>query len=103
MRLSEIKGERVFEAVADIIGPVADIAQDEHARKMFDAEGGPFAERVKANLPALLRDHSEEFASIIAVINGTTAEEYMAEVTLPKLFSDVFELLTDKEFASFFD
>ncbi len=110
MRLSEIKGERVFDVVADIVEPIVSIAEDEGAAAIFRPEEKPegmdnwqfFLSRIKKNLPALVRGHKRELAAIMAAINDVTPSEYMEELTIPKLFEDLVELLTDQEFVSFF-
>ena len=38
MRLSDIKGDRVFDVIADIIDPIANIASDETASALFKRE-----------------------------------------------------------------
>ena len=65
MRLSDVKGERTFEVVADIIEPVYRIAQDEAAVEMLSPKPCPegedpkkfMARRLVAGVPALLRSH----------------------------------------------
>lgn len=110
MKLSDIRGERVFDVVAEIIDPIVSIAQDKDAADLFAPREKPkdmepwefFLSRVKRSLPPLLRTHREDFVRIMAVINDVTPEEYKRELTLAKLFSDVTELVTDREFTSFF-
>ena len=38
MRLSDIQGDRVFDVIADIIDPVANIAEDDDAASFFKRE-----------------------------------------------------------------
>ena len=65
MKLSDIHGERVFDVIADIIDPIANIAEDEKASAMFRREKIPegmtakeFAmQRARKALPALLKQH----------------------------------------------
>lgn len=110
MKLSAIKGERVFDVIADIIVPVATIAQDEEAAKLFDASGKPeeltaweyFVERSKVAMPVLLRKYKGELCEIMAAVNDVTKEEYVEGLTIQRLFSDVLDLITDSEFMSFF-
>lgn len=110
MRLSEIKGERVFDVVADIIDPIVSIAQDKDAADIFTPKELPegmtpvefFIERIKKSLPSLVRNHKEELTCIMAAVNDMTPEEYVKELTFPKLFADLTELVTDSEFTSFF-
>ncbi len=110
MKLSEIKGERVFDVIADIMEPIVSIAEDENAAAIFQPKELPegmtpwqfFLSRIKVSLPALVRDHKRELAAIMAAVNDVTPQEYMESVTIPKLMADMVELLTDQEFVSFF-
>ena len=43
MKLSDIQGDRVFDVIADIIDPIANIAEDEKASAMFRREKLPVA------------------------------------------------------------
>ena len=110
MRLSDIKGERVFDVIADIIDPIVSIASDEEAAGIFKPEKKPdgmdpyqfFVSRLKGSLPALIRNHKDDFVAILSTINGVSKEEYTETLTLAKLMSDIVELCTDREFKSFF-
>ena len=63
MRLSDIQGERVFDVIADIIDPIANIAEDDAASAMFRREKLPegmtskefVTQRARKALPALLK------------------------------------------------
>lgn len=110
MKLSEIKGERVFDVIADVIDPIVSIAQDEDAAALFKPQPLPegmqpwdfFLQRVKRSFPPLMRTHKDDFITIMAALNGVSTEEYAENVTMATLFSDLIELVTDQEFASFF-
>lgn len=110
MKLSDVRGERCIEVIADIIEPVASIAQDEEAAALFRREKCPegmepsefVLRRVTASLPRLLRGHKADVVAVLAAIEGVTAEEYADGMTLASLVRDVAELLTDEEFAAFF-
>ena len=110
MRLSEIKGERVFDVIADIIEPACSIAQDKEAADLFDRskerpEGmtaKEFAlERVKRSVPKLMRSHRDDLVAIMAAIEGVAPEEYMQDVTVPSLVQAVYEILTDEDLLGF--
>ncbi len=96
--------------MADIVEPVVSIAEDDSAAAIFKPEEKPegmdnwkfFLSRIKKNLPALVRGHKRELVAIMAAVNDVKPEEYMEELTIPKLLSDLVELLTDQEFVSFF-
>lgn len=109
MKLSDIKGEACLDVVADLIPPITRMAQDEDVVKLFKpqkaAEGQTdvqaFAKRMQAGLPKMIKDHREDLVSILAAINRQTVEEYSETLTLPKLMTDVMEILTDEDIVSF--
>lgn len=110
MRLSEIKGERVFDVIADIIEPACNIAQDKDAADLFDRSrerpdgmsAKDFAlERVKASMPKLMRSHKDDLVAILAAIEGTDPDEYRESITMPKLVQGVYEILTDEDLLAF--
>lgn len=110
MKLSDIKGDRVFDVIADIIEPVATIAQDEDAMALFNAADKPeelsgwqwFVERAKKSVPVLMKKYKNELCIILATVNDVDVDEYVEGLSVPKLFSDVLQLVTDSEFISFF-
>lgn len=110
MKLSDIKGERVFDVIADIIEPITSIATDKESAKLFKREKCPegmepvafFLEKLKESLPSLMRNHKKELVTILSVIKGVSEEEYVKDLTFASLFVDISELLTDAEFRSFF-
>ena len=110
MRLSEIKGERVFDVIADIVEPISNIAEDGEAMKLFQRERLPdgmtakkfLADRAKRALPALLKNHKSDIVTILSAIAGTSPDEYAKTLTMAKLMKDVAELLTDEAFGELF-
>lgn len=110
MRLSDIQGERVFDVIADIIDPIANIAEDDAASAMFKREKLPegmtvkqFAtQRARKALPALLKGHKTDIIAILASIEGVSAESYKGALTLVKLMQDATELLADDAFTALF-
>lgn len=84
MKLSDVKGERVFDVIADIIDPIASIASDETASAMFRREKCPegmtaaqfAAERVRKSAPVLLKTHKHDIVTILSAIEGTDPKEY---------------------------
>lgn len=110
MRLSDIQGERVFDVIADIIDPIANIAEDDAASAMFKREKLPegmtvkqFAtQRARKALPALLKGHKGDIIAILASIDGVSAESYKGALNLVKLTRDTVELLTDDAFTALF-
>ena len=110
MRLSDIKGDRVFDVIADIIDPIANIASDETASALFKHEKLPegmtakefLLERARKAVPALLKGHKSDIIAVLATIEGVSSKEYRASLTLAKLMQDTAELLTDEAFGELF-
>ena len=110
MRLSGIQGERVFDVIADIIDPIANIAEDEKASALFRREKLPdgmtakefMTQRARKALPALLKGHKGDIIAILASIEGVSAESYKGALNLVKLMHDTAELLTDEAFGALF-
>lgn len=110
MRLSDIKGERTLEVIADIIDPIANIAEDEEASALFKREKLPdgmtakkfLLQRARKSAPALLKGHKEDIIAILAAIEGTTPDEYAGALNLVKLIKDTVDLLTDEAFGALF-
>lgn len=109
MKLSEIKGDRCFEVIADLVTPVANIAQDKEAADLFKRKKTPkgktatqfLIDRVKAGMPSLLKSHKQDLVAIMATLNNVTPEEYLESLNMAKLVGDILELLTDDEFLAF--
>lgn len=110
MRLSDIKGERTFDVIADVIDPIANIAEDPNAAELFARKPLPegltpkqfLLKRARKSVPALLKGHKADVISILSTIEGTSPEEYAGFLNFPKLFKDTFELLTDEAFLTLF-
>lgn len=110
MRLSDIKGERTLEVIADIIDPIANIAEDEEASALFKREKLPdgltakkfLLQRARKAVPSLLKGHKGDIISILSTIEGITKEEYTASLNLVKLAKDAIDLLTDEAFTTLF-
>ena len=110
MRLSDIQGERVFDVIADIIDPIANIAEDDAASALFKREKLPegmtakefMMQRARKALPALLKGHKGDIIAILASIEGVSAESYKDSLNLVKLMRDATELLTDEAFGALF-
>lgn len=110
MKLSSVKGERTLEVIAELIDPVCNIAEDEAASALFKRERVPdgmtakafVTLRVRRSLPSLLKTHKKDIITILSVISDVSYEDYAASLSLPKLFADVAELLTDDVFTDLF-
>lgn len=109
MKLSDIKGDRVLDVIADIIDPIANMVQDKDVAAMFERKAVPegmeardfFAQRMRKGMPVLLKGHKADIIAIMAAIEGVTPEQYAASLDFTKLFTDVMELVTDNAFLDF--
>ena len=110
MRLSDIKGDRVFDVIADIIDPIANIASDETASALFKREKLPegmtaksfLLKRARKAVPALLKGHKSDIITVLSTIEGVSADDYRESLTLAKLMQDTAELMTDEAFGELF-
>ena len=110
MRLSDIKGDRTLEVIAEIIDPIANIAEDEEASAMFKREKLPegmtvnkfLLKRIRKSLPVLLKGHKADIIAILSAIEGVSTEEYNGSLNLVKLVKDCTDLLTDEAFMELF-
>ena len=109
MRLSEIRGDRVFDVVADITEPLCNIATDEQASYLFRRSQVPegmgkeeFAlSKIRKALPALMRDHKDDLTAILAALEGVPVAEYREGMTMASIFKGVYEILTDEDLMAF--
>lgn len=110
MKLSEVKGKRTFDVIADVIEPVCNIAEDREAAALFRREKAPegveprafLLSRLKKSVPKLLKGHKTDAIAILAAIEGVTPEEYAGGLNLIKLTEDFIDLITDKAFIELF-
>lgn len=110
MRLSDIKGERTLDVIADIIEPIANIAEDEAAAALFKQEQVPEGEnpkrfligRIKKAVPSLIKNHKQDVISILATIKGVSVEEYAGTLGIITLVKDLLDLCMDSSFYDLF-
>lgn len=110
MKLSKIQGERVFDVLADIVDPIANIAEDETASALFKREKLPdgmtakkfMIQRSRKSLPALLKGHKADIIAILSAIGDVDPDKYKGALNLVNLMRDATELLTDEAFAELF-
>ena len=98
MRLSDIKGEKALDVVADLIEPVAEIMCDKEISKLRHEKG----KRTKA-ISLAIKNHKKAVMTILATLDGKTVEEYQCDVlSLPKQLLEIindpamFELFTSQ-------
>ena len=110
MKLSDIKGERTLEVIADLIDPIANIAEDAEAAELFARKKLPegvspktfLLNRARKSLPVLLRNHKKDLVAIMSAIDGVSPQEYESRLNLVTLVQDLTELMTDEAFGVLF-
>lgn len=105
MKLSEIRGERAIEVIADLIEPIADIASDPKCADLFRGEvkkGETPREagirNLKAKVPYLLRAHKHNVVSILATMNDVPADQ----LNLFSITKGILDMFKDKELIELF-
>lgn len=96
MKLSEIKGERALDVLADLIDPVASLAKDAELVALMEKDN-----RVEA-IKKLLRDHKQEVITVMAVLEGKTYADYEKEVNLLSLPMALAEAFNDEALRGLF-
>lgn len=95
MKLSEIKGERALDVLADLIDPVAEILGDREISEALQAGKAP-AKAIKL----ALKNHKRAVLDMMAAIDGEDPETYQPSLfVLPKRLLD---LLNDPEVQQLF-
>ena len=95
MKLSEIKGKKALEAIADLIDPLATIFSDKNFQEAYKS-GKPVLEIAKM----MLKSHPDEIITILAVLDGEDPENYKVDLlTLPK---KLFEVINDPDIQTLF-
>ncbi|MCR0429229.1 hypothetical protein MKC53_04370 [[Clostridium] innocuum] len=110
MKLSDIKGEAVFEVIANCIEPISNIVSDKTAMELFERRVVPEGTDIRAvalqrlvkGIPTLMRDHKADLVAILAAVNLQDADEYAETLTLTTLLSDLADLISDPMFTDFF-
>ena len=105
MRLSELKGERAVEVIADLIEPITNIALDQKNLKLLrpeKKEGETDREAAvrdfKVKIPNLLKTHKADVVSILCTLNDVKPED----LSLAEIMKGIIELTQDKDFMNLF-
>ena len=82
MKLSDIKGERAIEVIADLIEPIANIASDKECADLFSVKpvngenkNVTARKHLVKKVPLLLRTHKRDVIQVIATLDGKSVEE----------------------------
>ena len=94
MKLSELKGEKALDVLAEIIEPAVEIMQDKRVVKA--AKAGKTVEIVKV----ACKGHKKAIIKILAVLDDADPDTY--EVSVLTLPAKILELLNDPEIQMLF-
>ena len=97
MKITDFKGEEALDLLVNIMEPVTIIFADKAVRDAYKSQ--PKLQLVKT----VLKSHMAEVLEIMAMLNGMSADEYKAAITIPGLIRQVLELINDKELQSFLE
>jgi hypothetical protein len=82
MKLSDIKGERAVEVIADLIEPIANIASDKECADLFSVKPVKNEDKkvtarkhLVKKVPLLLKTHKRDVIQIVATLDGKTIDE----------------------------
>lgn len=92
MKLSDIKGEKAFEVVEEILDPIAEIALDKEFKDK------PRIEKIKV----ALKNHREAVIKILAALELKTVDEYMETLNLLTLPQQLLDIFNDPELSMLF-
>lgn len=105
MKLSELKGERAVEVIADIIAPIVNIVQDQKNLQLFRGvkkEGETDYEMAvrdfKVKIPKLLKSHKKDVLDILCAINDSKPND----LSVVDIIKGAIELTNDQDFISLF-
>lgn len=97
MKLSDVKGEKALDMLADLIEPVAEIASDKDVVRRLRA-----GKKAKA-VSTAIKNHKKAVMQVLAVLDGVPVDEYECNIlSLPKKLLDIvndpaiFELFTSQ-------
>lgn len=102
MKLSEIKGERAIETIADIIEPIGNIMSDSEAKELIQRDKSQKKVPIFKILPALIKSHKNDVYQILAVVNGVNIEEYIKNSNMITIMNDFADVITDETVQALF-
>lgn len=101
MKLSDVKGSRSADVMADVLSFMCIFVEDEKLNAALDAKKSA-AEQVRALYPQLFKNHKKELYEVLGSIEGCGAAAYAKETTPARVFNDTISLLQDPAFRDLF-
>lgn len=93
MRLSEIKGDKAFEVLADLLTPIKALVLDDEVRKAAEVT-------YMDGIQIALRKHPKELKAILAILDLQDPEDY--DISLATLPRKVTEIINDPDLRDLF-
>ena len=94
MKLSDLKGEKALDALADLLEPVVELMTDNDIVRLFKS-----GQKIKAVARAI-KEHKKAVITILAVTEGADPATY--EPNVLSLPAKMLEILNDQELMSLF-
>jgi hypothetical protein len=94
MKLSQIKGERAYDVLTEVIEPIGNIMTNEKSKELLVSMKDKNPLKI---LPKIMKSHKEDLIKVLAALDGISVTEYKEKLTLAKLTNDFVDLLTDEE------
>ena len=94
MKLSQIKGERAYDVLTEVIEPIGNIMTNEKSKELLVSMKDKNPLKI---LPKIMKSHKEDLIKVLAALDGISVTEYKEKLTLAKLTSDFVDLITDEE------
>ena len=99
MKLSEIKGDKALEVIADIMEPISNLISDSKFKKMFEnREKEPIVKKI----PEIIKEHKSDIYKMLAVLDGVSVEKYKAETSVIKILKDFTDMIMDESVQKLF-
>jgi len=106
MRLSDVKGERSADVVADVIAFVCALGSEEEINALLAPRKGKKAQNntefARAFYPTVFKKYKKELYEALGSIEGCGAKAYAAKADPATLFNDFAGLLSDPMFQELF-
>lgn len=93
MRLADIKGDKAFEVLADLLTPVTNLCSDD---EFIEAINHTYIE----GMQVALKKHQDDVKKMMAVLDLEDPETY--EITLAKIPKKFMELVNDPDIRDLF-
>jgi len=105
MKLSDVKGERSADVVADVIAFVCALGSEDEINALFTPRKGEKvnnAEFARSFYPTVFKKYKKELYEALGSIEGCGAKAYAAKADPATLFNDFASLMSDPMFQELF-